>query len=169
MIDLYIILIAFLGFILFFFIHIVVFRIIPKKEVIKGLIYSYFFATFLLIFAEFIFIKHLSLLGFFISFFMYSFFALVYVLGVFGMMDSSLRIRLLTEIAHAGKSGIDSGALHQLYNKEVIISKRLSRLTNAGVINFSNGFYRTSNRITYFTLHAILYSIMRYLFERENR
>ena len=66
----------------------------------------------------------------------------VYVLCVFGPYETSVRMRLVREVARGGASGISLQDLLGRYNAETIVDVRLQRLVGSGDIIENNGLYR---------------------------
>jgi hypothetical protein len=66
----------------------------------------------------------------------------VYVLCFFGPYETSIRMRLVWEIAAGGSKGISMQELLARYNSEVIVNSRLERLLGSGDIIEENGRYR---------------------------
>jgi hypothetical protein len=58
----------------------------------------------------------------------------VYILTVPGVLDSSVRIRILDEIDSHTLKGISKRRLLQMYDKDVILTRRLDRLLKSGQI-----------------------------------
>jgi len=74
-----------------------------------------------------------SLLSFLLSF--------VYILCIFGPYETSVRMRLVCEIASCGKSGITRQELFKRYNSQVMAQLRLRRLIGSGDIIEKDGRY----------------------------
>ena len=66
----------------------------------------------------------------------------VYVLCVFGPYETSVRMRLLREIAQGKEKGISRQDLLARYNEQVIVDVRLQRLLGSGDIIEKDGLYR---------------------------
>lgn len=81
-----------------------------------------------------------------------------YVLTVFGAYETSVRMRLLREIASAGPEGLSEGEILQRYNPETITRLRLGRLAGAGYIIEQGGSYRLSASPDLFFIFALLSS-----------
>jgi len=69
----------------------------------------------------------------------------VYVLCLFGPFETSVRVRLVREIARGGLKGISHQELLQRYNAQTIVNIRLRRLTGSGDIIEQSGLYRAGN------------------------
>lgn len=88
----------------------------------------------------------------------------IYILGVFGLMAASVRIRLLCDIAKKGNEGITQGELQQSYNPKIIAEKRLERLVSSGILDYRQGQYRLKNRRSLFFLYVSLILLLRKLY-----
>lgn len=76
-----------------------------------------------------------------------------YILGLFGIPLTSLRIQfLLTLFAH-GASGSDLKTLMKEYSKKSIVRIRLHRLETSGEIIRKGKYYMLRSRWSYFVLH----------------
>ncbi len=79
-----------------------------------------------------------------------------YVLCIFGPYETSVRMRLVREIAAGGACGITFKDLDQRYNAESIVQVRLQRLLGSGDIVEHNGLYRIiSHKNLFFIFDAI--------------
>ena len=80
----------------------------------------------------------------------------VYVLCVFGPYETSVRMRLVREIAAAGPAGIALKELGTSYNAGTIVDMRLGRLMGSGDIVEQDGLYRvTRPKNLFFIFDAI--------------
>jgi len=70
----------------------------------------------------------------------------VYVLCIFGPYETSVRMRLVREIAQAGAKGITRQELAERYNAQTIMEIRLQRLLGSGDINEKDGQYASVNK-----------------------
>ncbi len=133
----------------YFILHIIILRKINQNDIFKWLVYVYLLAGFFpfLIgwWGGFIF-------GSLISWMFYTLLVLIYVLAILGVMESSIRIRLLKEIYDAKDHGIDLKQILKKYNKDVILHKRLQRFLSAGEISFCEGKYQLEKKFTAYTL-----------------
>jgi len=66
----------------------------------------------------------------------------VYIICIFGPYETSVRMRLVREIAKGGMEGILPEELLARYNAKTIVDIRLQRLLGAGDIVEKNGKYR---------------------------
>jgi hypothetical protein len=66
----------------------------------------------------------------------------MYVLCIFGPYETSVRMRLVREIARCGSDGISPRELSRRYNSEIIVNLRLQRLIGSGDIIEKDGRYR---------------------------
>lgn len=95
-----------------------------------------------------------------------------YILGLFGMPLTSVRIQfLLTLFAH-GDSGADKETLKKEYSKDTLVNIRLHRLETSGEIVKKGNRYMLRSRWSYFVLHNIFLLFLIKLFrplERANK
>ena len=66
----------------------------------------------------------------------------MYVLCIFGPYETSVRMRLIREIAWGAAKGISSQELADRYNAKVMVDIRLQRLVGSGDIAQKDGRYR---------------------------
>lgn len=154
-----------LSFILFMVLHFSVFRFIRQEEVLVWLLRAYIFGGILNLSFGLMLFKPLLGEPLLLSYIDYSVLTLVYILGVFGMVESSLRIRLLLEIYLKGKKGLNENTIRTNYNKMVIIGKRLERMTRSGDLKYENGKFRPGKKLSYFTLHDYFLFFIRKLYK----
>lgn len=162
--DIPILLTAFISFITFIVLQIVVFRWIPRQQVLSGMVIVFVVAG-LIINTTVLFIVSFSvwnevvfLLG--SSWLLYGFAALIYILAVFGIIESSIRIRLLGEIVRIGKKGITLKELYRKYNRDTIVSKRLERFLASGDIIFDGKNYHVGSRFSAFFLPGSIFALL---------
>lgn len=88
----------------------------------------------------------------------------LYSLYVFGVNESSIRIRLLREISDGQARGILLSDLSKRYNDDVIINTRINRLLSSGEIKLKNGKYCMGNSFGIFALQSfIIYKLKKVL------
>lgn len=80
----------------------------------------------------------------------------MYVLCIFGPYETSVRMRLVREIAGGGPNGISLKELLGRYNDQIIVDVRLQRLIGSGDVIEKDGRYRiASSRNIFFIFDAI--------------
>jgi len=84
----------------------------------------------------------------------------VYILCVFGPYETSVRMRLVREMA-ASPGGLSIGELLQRYNTETIVNLRLRRLMGSGDIIEKNGFYQVSSSKNLFFIFDAIAGILK--------
>jgi hypothetical protein len=181
--DQRIILSAICSFIFFLFLHVLIFRRINQKEVLIWIVKTCLIGSIFPVFFSLI-VTYLDPINgysiplqfaviFFISFILYSLLAILYILGPFGIIESSLRIRLLEEIAGFGEKGVSKQNLFKVYNKNVIIQKRLNRFLMTKDFTYRNGYYLIKNRFSYFIVQEFLFENMKRIYsngkEKSNK
>jgi hypothetical protein len=67
---------------------------------------------------------------------------LAYVLCVFGPYETSIRMRLVREVAGGGPEGVSLEKILGRYNVETMVNVRLQRLVGSGDIIEKDGLYR---------------------------
>lgn len=159
--DVYTIGISSLSFLFFLILQFMIFRRINQLAVLNWLVRIYIAGLLVDIILVLNFFGLLYIDVLLISSLNYSMLALVYVLGVFGMMESALRIRMLLEIYNAKREGISSSKLLKIYNKDMIISKRLERLTKSGDLKKEGEYYYIGRKTSYLSLNCYLLKILR--------
>ena len=80
----------------------------------------------------------------------YWLFVALYLLSVFSFFESSLTIKIVTIICQ--NKDISRQALQRLYNKHIIISRRLQRLVALGELTYRDGKYTLSQHMGTFGL-----------------
>lgn len=160
MMDNFIIINTLISMIVYFILHIIILRKINQKDIFKWLAYVYFIASF----TPFLIgwwmgwqmIPEISLssiiIGVLVAWIFYTFLVLAYVLAILGIMESSVRIRLLKEIYNVKDTGITLKQILIKYNKDVILQKRLRRFIAVGEISFKGGKYQLEKRFTAYSL-----------------
>lgn len=159
----------FVCFTLFVMAQIIIFRKIEQARVVVWLKYIIVLSNigFTLLFVLIIpyILPRLRIISYLISLMTFNLFVVAYILGVFGMVVSSLRIRILSEIAHRGERGLSIDNLLRHYNKEAIIKERVRRLIQTGDIFCEKGTYRLNNRFSLFLFHKIVFDVLGTLYK----
>lgn len=148
--DLVTVMASLAGFTLFFVLHMVVFRRIREEHAVRWF--------FLLVTLVSLVLAVYSWVGS-ILFILLS---CCYFMGIFGLMATSVRIRILSEIVRAG--GLTYKALLVRYNRDTIVRSRLARLVASGDIVFTYGKYRPAGRFTFFMAPAFVLKLMKMLY-----
>lgn len=94
---------------------------------------------------------------------LYGLLTLLFVFGVFGIMEASLTLRILTEIARAPE-GITTPLLMKTYNRSLIIRRRITRLV------YSEELVRTGRtyilgKTSYFRIRESFLNVFKLAFE----
>jgi hypothetical protein len=98
------------------------------------------------------------------SFLVYSGMAAVYILCIFSVVEASLTLRILSEIAGGDKNGTLYTAIFSRYAGNEIIQRRIDRLLRSGDLIYRNGKYYRTNRLTIFKLREHIVTIFKRLF-----
>lgn len=165
------------GFIFFYIFHLLLFRL-ENHKVLKVLIYSTILAEvsnmillYILVHGDFLQKYGLPaiLIAVLISSFIYILLCFSYVLTVFGVCVTSIRIQMLCEIAKTRGRGVSEVQMLKKYNKNDIVRTRLSRLIGSGEIKKEKNFYYPNKKISYFQLHTYLLILIRRLYPHPQR
>jgi hypothetical protein len=154
--DLSIILNTFVSFILFLAVHVFVFRRIAETMVIKWLLYVYYIGAVVDLIGGFFIIRPYSFVFIPLSLFLYTLLVFIYILGIFGLMESSIRIGLLTKIDQAKDHGLSLKEILRLYNKKIIVDKRLERFIASGELKYDRGYYYVNKKFSYFFINDFI-------------
>jgi hypothetical protein len=85
----------------------------------------------------------------------------VYVLCIFGPYETSVRMRLVREIAKGGSTGITLKELSVQYNAGTIVDIRLQRLIGSGDIIEENGRYRIGRSGNFFFIFDAIAAVIK--------
>ena len=172
--DLQIVISSLLSFMSFFILHVYIFSRIDHSKVLIWIVKTCLIGTiFPLLFAllfSFIFpvFGNSALLQFvvvfLVSLLLYSLLSIGYILGMFGLLESSLRIRILEKIASRGKGWISKKDINALYANDAIIAKRLKRFIRSGNISYKSGLYTMKRQFSYFVIHAFIFESMKKIY-----
>jgi hypothetical protein len=144
-VDLLIIISSMLNFLFFMLIHVLIFRFVKQLEVLKWLSLIFLFSGITGIIIENIFFS-LSLGIVLFIFCLYTLLVFIYIISLFGAIESSIRIRILGLVALAGNNGLEEKAILQQYNKYIIIQKRLRRFIASGEMIVEKNKFKINNR-----------------------
>jgi hypothetical protein len=100
-----------------------------------------------------------------LSFVIYSMLVFNYVIGIFGLLESSLRIKILDVLAVQGENGMSRRGLLRIYNKDTIVKKRVKRLISSGELAYTNGMYHINKRISFVYIPYYIVKMMFYLYK----
>jgi len=172
--DLQIVFSSILSFVLFFILHVYIFSRIDHSKVLIWIVKTCMIGTIFPLLFALLFSFYFPVFGssallqfvvvYLVSFLLYSLLSIGYVLGMFGLLESSLRIRILEKIASRGKEGISKKDINALYKNDVIIAKRLKRFVRSGDISYKNGLYTMKRRFSYFVVHAFIFESMKKIY-----
>lgn len=152
-----------LSFSLFLMIQIGVFRTLSAERVLSGII-GVFLAAGLLTSIGLVFTVKINIvLVMIVMWGLYGFLAFLYIVGVFGVIESSIRIKLL-QLVSIQSQGLRYSELLKRYNRDIIVTKRLKRLIGSGELMVSKGKYRVGKRFSFFLLPAYFSRVMKKLY-----
>ncbi len=157
-----------IGFILFLTVHVISFRRIPAEGLLRSLVVctlsvSWFPAMMISIIylagvIQISFAVWLSSIT--LATFLLGLLCFVYVLCIFGPYETSVRMRLIREIAGAEDKGISLDELLQRYNAEIITRIRLKRLMGSGDVIEKAGFYKLGRQGNFFFIFKAIARII---------
>lgn len=98
--------------------------------------------------------------------FLYIILSYLYVQCIYSPIEASITLRILTEIAHSGESGVTLQQLYTQYGREVIIKKRLERLVESKTLRIDKGIYYRHNHMTVFTFREYITRIYMMIFPK---
>lgn len=162
-IDLAITLGSIVGFLVFFAAHVAVFRHIRRYHAVQWFFILIIVVGSLLGVIQTL-VTHLVPVATLASVMLFVILACSFFMGVFGLMATSVRIRMLSEISRSRPGGMSYNQLLARYNREAIVGKRLARLISSGDITYAGGKYRTGGRITFFMFPAFVLKSMKVLY-----
>lgn len=155
------------SFILFLIIHVIIFRSIEGKTVLRWLMRVYYIGALINLTSGFLTLKPQNVIFIFLSLVLYTMLVFCYVLGIFGLMESSIRIGLLTKIAQGKSHGVGEKDILRAYNSKIIVDRRLLRFVASGELVCEKGYYRINKKFSYFTINDFINSIMRRIYARQ--
>ena len=80
----------------------------------------------------------------------YSLLVLHYIVWVFGMGETAIRVRLMCELSRRPSRQATLREIYEAYNAERILQVRLSRLVEAGQLHYDGRTYRIGKRYLFF-------------------
>jgi predicted permease len=158
-----------LGFGIFFLVHCILFRLIEKPDMMRAMTFlsvagcvGFFGGTWFLIHTlESRYIIVVSL----IYGMTYIVLWFSYVMGVFILFDSSLRMKYLLLISSYGKQGIDEKRLRELSTIGPLIKKRLDRLVASGEVKKSGSQYMLGSKLSLLLVREKLAEWTKHLYD----
>lgn len=162
--DLAITLTSLFSFMIFLILQVIVFRRIPPRQVLSWMVIVFIVTGVAVTSALPLLLKGTSWTVFVflvaVSWLFYGLVSLIYILAVFGIIESSIRIRLLAEIVRRGTGGITLKELYRTYNRDVIVKKRLERFLASGDISYDRKQYRIKRRLSTFSLPGKVFALL---------
>lgn len=162
--DRAIILTSLVSFMLFLIFQVIVFRRIPRIQVLSWMVNVFIITGVMVTAALPLFLNNISWSAFVlfgaVSWLLYGLVSLIYILAVFGIIESSIRIRLLAEIVPRGTGGITLKELYRTYNRDSIVKKRLERFLSTGDISYDGKQYRIARRFSPFSIPGTAFSLL---------
>lgn len=167
--DVYILSTAAGRFFLFLIVHFLVIRLVKAVNLIQWFIFPLALSIILTTLLELIWFPrtievYITIL---ISIIYTCLFVIIYLLGFFGMMLASLRIRLLTVISGRASKGISQAEILSVYNKEKIVQHRLDRLVQNGDLGIHKNQYFVRKHFSPFFIHGLIFDLLKKLYLRQ--
>ncbi len=148
------------GFALFIVVHVALCRVAPHHQAVRTFFVALAVTSTLVVALAW---RAAGWEAAVISWLLFTLISCSYFMGIFGLMATSVRIRLLIEIARAGGNGITMNQLLKRYNREVIVRQRLARFVASGDIIVTGGRYRAGGVVTFFALPALILATLKRL------
>ena len=179
--DIFIVTNALLDFVLFYGIHVLTFRHTDPKKIFQSpfIVYRIGLVASIAVYAGLVqwmysdyalFPLSVHVVAYCVALLLYSFLVALYVFGMFGMiLESSLRIRLLSLVAHAGEKGIDDRQILKIYNTDTILRKRIDRLMTSGVLECTRGQYRIKKSFSILLFHGTIVNVLNRLYRKQRK
>jgi hypothetical protein len=160
------------SFCLFFGLHIAVFRRIRESEVMAWLVYVFGIAGGIHIAIPWIWaaVAGISLpvgdtvAEIAVSFVLYGLAVATFVLAVFGITVTSLRIQMLLAVDAAGDRGVSGRQLRQRYGRDAVVARRLERLSASGELVRHGDRYGYGGKRTFFVVHTYFLVLLNRLY-----
>lgn len=143
------------GFLGYFLIQLIVFRLIDHRGILQGLMNTFFMGGAINIaLSVWLLSSYTDLVAFgaLVSFVIYGLICFFYVLYFFGIYESSLRMRLLRELYRHYPQGVTLDVLLQSYNAQKIMQTRLERFVGSGGVIVEDNIYRIGKQSPIFVL-----------------
>ena len=95
--------------------------------------------------------------------------ALIVYLFIFGIAFTSVRAQLVSIIDSAGKNGLTYSEILRKYNKDIIVKKRLERLTKYGALSYKHGLYQTTDSLSLISIANYILVALKKVYFRNQR
>ena len=166
--------IGIISFVVFIFNHLITIRWVAPEQLLRSLlmcIITTLSFPAVLVAVAFIFkVVHVSLMGWFcalvLAMLIEGLLCFFYVICIFGPYETSVRMRLVREIAKGGSQGISELELEARYNPETLVKIRLQRLIGSGDITEVNGMYKVISRRNIFFIFDTIGTLIKKLIGR---
>ena len=166
--DLNIILLSLLLSLLFLGIHILVIRKQGDSGVFIWLLRVFFLVGLVGAVILFLVFRHESMPVIFLlegtTIMLYGLIVFSYILGIFGITITSVRIQILSKIVTSGENGMTKSELMKEYNRTTLIHQRLKRLLSSGEIIRKKGTYYLSHSSSPFMIHMKMQELFRRIY-----
>lgn len=151
-----------ISFFVFLAMHVVVFWFVDAKGVLKWLMNILLVASMLNIIStiRFAFTQPMglpmALMAGVLSLIIFGILAFLYILCIFGPFESSIRMRLIHELSLVYPKGLTYDAMLKRYNADMMLQRRLDRLTVSGDLRQEGPLYLPGKRFNFFLLKESL-------------
>lgn len=153
--DLSIVLTGVFGFLVFIILHFISSRFMKAEHLFKGIIITFMLGLLSEVILLSVILHSFQFLSFIMSVLIYSFSALFYVLCFFGPFETSIRMRLIRELA-SKPEGLTKQEIYARYNERIMLDTRLKRLIGSGDVKVDRGNYTlVKNHNAFFMLDLL--------------
>jgi len=171
--------VAIINFLVFYFVHIAGLRFTKSQKIFESPFLLLFISLFfmpvwvfiigpLFIPAFFTFTAFEIIITVLLSLIITTLLIILYIFGIFGMIiESSLRIKLLSLVFEAGNNGIKKTYLLNLYNTDIILKKRIQRLESSGILKLKKNKYYIAKPFPILYIHALIVNSMNQLYKKN--
>ncbi len=157
--------------------HMTIFRFISVVHVIEGLINFFLGAAVLNCVVSGIFFRSFLsspslysagdvVLACIVSLISLGMMCFLYVIGIFGPYETSVRIRLIRELQKRGSKGVTLEEILKDYSDSLMVKERLKRLTGSGELIYQDDYYRIGTTLNIFSVIDLVIGLLRKAYGR---
>lgn len=166
---------ALAAFVFFLILQLIFFRFIPRSDVLQGLKNLTIFSLCVNLGADIFRLKALGMglpvviMCSAVSAALTALLIMIYVLGCFGLLESSIRARLMWELYKLHPRPLPLPELMKDYNAETILKTRLERLSAAKEILFDGKNYYPGSQMSLFVFKEWIGNIIKNILQGNDR
>lgn len=168
MTDIYILVNTLISIFIYFSLHIVIFRCIDRNKVVLWLMNIYLSGALINILCGLFIIKPYNIYYGILSFILFTFAVYIYILGIFGLIDSSVRIKLLLLINKYQKNGVSEKEILKIINRDIIVRSRLKKLITSGDLKKEDDYISRKRKFSYFNLNWFMTSVIKKIYSSDH-